>query len=197
MVMRNFVIVVDVQADFMRHDGALPVPSAEALVEPINRWLHALRPDEVAGVLFTFDTHLAETYAASAEAKLFPPHCLHGSPGWESVLDLQAVDPAIPRYRLHKGVFDMWAEPGLTLEPLDPSDVAPTDRDRFFEQLRDRGVDQVTVIGVAADYCVRWAVEGLLARGFRVTVPTALTRGIERDAAVVAAEIGSERLALV
>lgn len=32
-----------------------------------------------------------------------------------------------------------------------------------------------------ADYCVRWAVEGLVARGFRVTDYAALTRGISRQ----------------
>ncbi|MEG8041528.1 hypothetical protein QP164_01445 [Sphingomonas sp. LR59] len=31
-------------------------------------------------------------------------------------------------------------------------------------------------MGVAADYCVRWAVEGLVDRGFAVRVPAALTR---------------------
>ena len=50
------------------------------------------------------------------------------------------------------------------------------------------GVTEVTVIGVAADYCVRWAVDGLLARGFAVTVPAALTRGIERQIEAVAGE---------
>ncbi|MEG8025263.1 hypothetical protein QP162_14100 [Sphingomonas aurantiaca] len=44
------------------------------------------------------------------------------------------------------------------------------------------------VIGVAADYCVRWAVEGLVERGFAVTVPAGLTRGIERQIDTVAAE---------
>ena len=44
------------------------------------------------------------------------------------------------------------------------------------------------MIGVAADYCVRWAVEGLIARGFAVTVPAGLTRGIDRQIEVVAAQ---------
>nr|WP_249403780.1 isochorismatase family protein [Sphingomonas sp. CFBP 13720] len=52
------------------------------------------------------------------------------------------------------------------------------DRDVFFAQLRADGVQDVTVVGVAADYCVRWAVERLIACGFRVTVPADLTRGI-------------------
>ena len=52
-------------------------------------------------------------------------------------------------------------------------------RDRFFAELKADGVEDIVVIGVAADYCVRWAIDGLIARDFRVTVPVALTRGID------------------
>jgi nicotinamidase/pyrazinamidase len=41
---------------------------------------------------------------------------------------------------------------------------------------------------------VRWAIEGLLARGFRVEWPAALTRGIGREAEAVAAEIADSAL---
>jgi nicotinamidase/pyrazinamidase len=44
------------------------------------------------------------------------------------------------------------------------------------------------VTGVVADFCVRWAVEGLIERGFRITVPANLTRGIVRQINMVAAE---------
>lgn len=181
--MTSFAIVVDVQRDFMCADGALPVPGAEALIEPMNAWLAALAPEETSGILFTFDTHLGEAYRGSAEAELFPPHCLRGTPGWESVLDLNAIDPAIPLYRLEKPVFDMWAEPTV-VEPLGGDD-APLPRDLFFDRLAAQGVERVKVIGVAADYCVRWAIDGLLARGFAVELPAGLTRGIERQIDVV------------
>jgi nicotinamidase/pyrazinamidase len=150
--MKKIVIVVDTQADFMNADGALSVAGADALAAPMNAWLAALRPDDTAAVLFTFDTHFADTYPLSEEAKEFPIHCLRETPGWHNVLDAGRVDPAIPAYRLEKGVFAMWQEDGLSVEP----------------------------IGVAADYCVRWAIDGLIERGFSVTVPEALTRGIAR-----------------
>jgi nicotinamidase/pyrazinamidase len=61
-------------------------------------------------------------------------------------------------------------------------------RDLFFERLRAEGVDDIVVTGVAADFCVRWAVEGLIQRGFRIAVLAALTRGIVRQIGAVAAE---------
>ncbi len=150
----------------------------------MQRWLATLDPAAVAGVLFTADTHVPDIYAGSEEAKQFPLHCAIGTSGWALVVDPGAIDPAIPRYRLEKGVFDMWAEPGLVLEAIDGG--AAQDRDAFFAALLAAGVREVEVVGVAADYCVRWAVEGLLARGFRVTVPAALTRGIAQPVEAVA-----------
>lgn len=179
--MARFVVVVDTQVDFMAEDGALSVAGAQALVAPMAEWLEGLDPADTAGILFTFDTHDPLEYAGSAEADAFPIHCVRETPGWSNVLSLDGVDLAIPVWRIEKGVFDMWAQPGLTVgyarDPAGPR----MDRDAFFEALETRGVKDVTVIGVAADYCVRWAMEGLLARGFRVSVAAALTRGIARQ----------------
>lgn len=185
--MRRFIVVVDTQADFMHADGALAVDGAEALIGPMQEWLVALDPAEVAGVLFTFDTHLAETFPGSAEAEQFPIHCVRGTPGWQNVLDAHAIAPGIPTYRIEKGVFDMWAEPDLMIEAIGSGEI--TARDAFFAALKAGGTGPVTVIGVAADYCVRWAIDGLVARGFSVKVPQNLTRGIARQVEeVLAAE---------
>lgn len=183
--MRRFVIVVDMQRDFVAADGALPVADAEAITAPMQAWLAVLQQEDVEGVLFTFDTHVPAIYAESEEAKQFPPHCTKGSAGWDLVVDPDAVDPAIPVYTLEKGVFDMWAEPGLLVKRM--GGIA-YEREMFFAGLRDAGIRDVIVVGVAADYCVRWAVEGLVKRGLRVTVPPTLTRGIARQIGSVAAD---------
>lgn len=177
--MRDLIIVVDTQADFILPDGALPVPGAEAIGEPLAHWLTQRTEGDTAAIVFTFDTHYAETYPDSPEAKLFPIHCVKGTPGWRNLLDPLAVPATIPCRTLEKGVFDMWAEDGLMLH--DPrNELPPVPRDTFFADLRDQGVGQAIVVGVAADYCVRWAIDGLVDRGFAVTVPAALTRGIDR-----------------
>jgi nicotinamidase/pyrazinamidase len=147
-----------------------------------------LSPAETAGVLLTFDTHEAEPYARSAEAGQFALHCVRGSAGWQTVLDVAAIDPGVPLYTLEKGVFAMWEEADVTIhDPRNPASTA-VPRDRFFERLHAEGVDEVVVTGVVADFCVRWAVEGLIERGFRITVPANLTRGIVQQINVAAAE---------
>jgi nicotinamidase/pyrazinamidase len=183
--MRGFVIVVDMQRDFVLESGGLPVPGAERIVRPMQLWLSGLNPTHTAGILMTFDSHDPAAYAGSDESAQFPIHCVRGSPGWESVLDMGAINPGIPLYRMEKSVFDMWAEPALMLGAVGKDDREPIARDAFFSALRDQGIRTVTVVGVAADYCVRWAVEGLIARGFSVELPDSLTRGIEKDAAEV------------
>ena len=184
--MKHFVLVIDTQWDFMAQRGALSVPGAEALVGPMRDWLRALDPEAVEGVLFTFDTHVAEVYAGSPEAAAFPLHCVKGSEGWGNVLPISDVDPQIPCWRLEKGVFDMWEEDDIVIADARDPGGETIMREDFFAALAEDGVRDVTVIGVAADFCVRWAVEGLLARSFRVTVPEALTRGIERPMPLVA-----------
>ncbi len=192
--MARFVVVVDTQWDFMAADGALSVVGAEGLVAPMRAWLSALKPDDVAGVLFTFDTHFRETYAASQEAAMFPIHCIQGTQGWANMLDVTLVDPAIPAWRIEKGVFDMWAEPDLVIEDARDANRPSVAREVFFAALIADGITDITVIGVAADYCVRWAVDGLLARGFAVTVPAGLTRGIERQIDAVAEDFAGTGL---
>lgn len=186
--MRSFIVVVDTQWDFMAPDGALPVPGASSLIAPMNAWLRRRRPADTAGILFTFDTHSEQLYRGSPEAEQFPIHCVKGTSGWENVLDTGAIDPAIPLYALQKGVFAMWAEADVVIGDLRNPGAAAVGRDAFFERLKQDGVDQVIVIGVAADYCVRWAIEGLVERGFRVCVPEDLTRGIQRQIREVVAD---------
>jgi nicotinamidase/pyrazinamidase len=47
------------------------------------------------------------------------------------------------------------------------------------ELLRERGIDQITVTGLATDYCVKNTALDGLREGFAVTVDSAATRGVE------------------
>ena len=47
------------------------------------------------------------------------------------------------------------------------------------ELLRERGVDRVTIAGLATDYCVKNTALDALREGFAVTVDSAATRGVE------------------
>lgn len=74
--MKHFLIVVDMQKDFV--DGALGTPEAVAIVpNVVDKILN------FEGKIFaTLDTH-ADNYMQTAEGKKLPvPHCIKGTPGW-------------------------------------------------------------------------------------------------------------------
>ncbi len=199
------VVAVDTENDFMRADGLLAVPGAEALIGPMRGYLDALDRTEVAAVLATFDLHDAATFFGSPEnlgdpangIPGFPLHCEIGTSGADNVLDLAVPDGnGIPAYRLEKGVFDMWEEDGVRVSRF-AAPTAAEPRDAFFEAMRAKGVDTVRVFGVAADFCVMWAIRGFLERGFRVEVVEALTAGIARDMARTVADEFPGRVTLV
>ncbi|MDD1719640.1 MAG: isochorismatase family protein, partial [Methanoregulaceae archaeon] len=195
----------DMQNGFMREDGNLYVKGAMDLIGPADRFLR-----KTAGAFdhtfIVMDTHFTEEYVGSSEAEQFPLHCEFGTGDWELSVDTSDL-PC--RQFIMKNRFDMWSRAGdSTPEFRDPERRAayenlfhfvddplmPTRRMAREEFVQAIGQDgdpariEVTMIGVAADYCIRFAMEGWLARGARVTVLTDLTRGIGKEAPEVLSE---------
>ena len=75
--MKHFLIVVDMQKDFV--DGALGTPEAQAIVPAVAGKIRSF-----SGEIFaTLDTH-GEDYLSTKEGQALPvPHCIKGTPGWE------------------------------------------------------------------------------------------------------------------
>lgn len=174
------LIVVDIQNDFLR-GGALAVPDGDAIIPEVNDLMaqHDL-------VVATQDWHPAEhgSFAANHSGKepgttidlngleqiLWPVHCVQGSAGADfadglNVSQVDAVfqkgtDPGIDSY---SGFFDNGKRKSTGLA----------------EWLREKNVDEVTVVGLAADYCVRFTAEDAVAEGFKTTVLRSATRGVD------------------
>ena len=75
--MRKFLIVVDMQKDFV--NGALGTPEAAAIVPRVAEKIRSF-----PGELFvTLDTHETD-YLQTAEGKKLPiPHCIRNTAGWQ------------------------------------------------------------------------------------------------------------------
>ena len=191
----KLALVIDPQYDFMNPNGALFVPGSDAVVPILNEYLKSLTLENgYVGVVFTADTHDEETYPNSLEAKGdaangipgFPPHCYTGTDGFKFEVDPKLVPSETKKLILNKSVFNMWEESDLVLRPYAvEGEIKPVggeqDRDAWFKNMKAMGIDEVEVTGVAADYCVKWAVEGLVARGFEVTLYDNLTAGISQN----------------
>ncbi len=165
------LIVVDVQNDFCP-GGALAVQQGDQVVQFINR----IR-ERFPLVVFTQDWHPRQHKSFASNnpgAKvgevipqgggpqvMWPDHCVQGTQGAEfhAKLDRRPADPVF-----RKG----------ELEAVD-SYSGFLDNDRQHETglrafLRQQGVTQVTVVGLATDYCVKFTALDGLKFGLQVTV---------------------------
>ena len=75
--MKNFLVVVDMQNDFV--DGALGSAEAVAIVPNVVEKIKNFDGE----IFVTLDTHF-DNYMETAEGKKLPvPHCIKGTNGWE------------------------------------------------------------------------------------------------------------------
>lgn len=193
---RNALILVDLQNDFMP-GGALAVAEGD-LVVPIANELEPLFDLVVA----TQDWHPADhgSFASQhpgekpgdvitlngLEQVLWPDHCVQGSLGAEFHRDLEldsfdhvvrkGTDPAIDSYSAF----------------FDNRHLKSTGLDVY---LRDYGVKEVFLAGLATDYCVLYSALDAVRLGFETTVIVDATRGVELRPGDVDRAVDAMRLA--
>jgi nicotinamidase/pyrazinamidase len=172
---------VDVQADFMLPGGKLYVPGAEKIITNINRLVEEVRQDRVF-LISSADAHNAN----DIELQEWPPHCMKGGPGAELLPEASAprhlVIPNEPRFAvpgdltafqqviLQKNQLDVFTNPHA--DPLLERLKKPGSR-KFAADL------EFVVFGVATEYCVRCAADGLLRKGCRVAIVTDAIKAID------------------
>ena len=181
---KKIVIIVDAQNDFQDPNGALYINGAEKLIKRQNEYIRTLQPWEVAAVIYTFDTHTTSQYENSEESKQFPIHCVKHTWGHKLAVESATVPRGIPIFKLEKPVFSMWEAENAMIIPMDGSTMRThhqLPRDEFFNIMLKNGVKNVELTGVAADFCVLWAGNGCVKRGFNVTIRRDLVKGIVRE----------------
>jgi nicotinamidase/pyrazinamidase len=161
--MSRALIVVDYQNDFAAPDGALAVPGGEEIAPRINALASS---GDFEFVVATRDWHPPDhgSFVTSDSAGPWPVHCVAGTPGAElhPVLDLAAVDL----------VLDKGTDPAT-------EGYSAFDATGLADLLRERGVDELLVTGLATDYCVRHTALDALAEGFAVRVELDAVRGVD------------------
>ena len=165
MVSRDFVFwEVDVQRDFVLPGGNLYVPGAENLLPNIRRLTDAARQGRVLLVSHG-DFHAPN----DPEFKIFPPHCVKGTAGSELVPE--AITEKVARVPNEPDVVlpeDLASYQQILLEKQTLSIFESRHADALLQKLGNRA--EFVVFGVVTEYCVSYAVKGLLDRGRRVSV---------------------------
>lgn len=165
MSSRNFVFwEVDTQADFMLPGGKLYVPGAERLLPNIRKLTDAARFGRVFLV-----SHGCFHTKDDPEFKIFPPHCIKGTPGSayipEALTDKVLTVPNDPGTTLP---IDLWQYQQVLLEKQTLDIFQSHHADELVNRLDPNA--EIVVFGVVTEYCVRFAAKGLIDRGRRVSV---------------------------
>ncbi len=167
---RTALVVVDVQNDFADPDGSLSVPGAVDVVAAVN--------DEVAAataagatVVYTQDWHPPRTPHFVTDGGPWPVHCVRDTWG-------AAFHPAlvVAGESVRKGSNGEDGYSGFTMR--DPTSGTDTSTG-LDELLRSHGVERITVVGLALDYCVRATALDAIALGYQCTVPRRATAPVE------------------
>jgi len=148
---KRALIVVDVQNDFCP-GGSLAVARGDEVVAPLNKLMREFL-DSAEPVFKTRDWHSAKTSHFAAYGGTWPVHCVQGTRGAEFHPDL-LDDPRITI--ISKGIDER------------ADGYSGFDGTNLEQLLRDEGVDEVWVGGLATDYCVKHTVLDALHAGFKV-----------------------------
>lgn len=167
------LVIVDVQNDFCE-GGSLAVAGASAVVAKINALLAA--DHGYVHVVATKDYHVDPGGHFSDHPDYlnsWPRHCVAGSTGSEfhPDLDTEQIEEVFRKgaYAAAYSGFEGTAH-GVGLA----------------DWLHDRGVDQVDIVGIATDYCVRATAEDARREGFQTRVLVDLTAGVAAETTAAA-----------
>jgi nicotinamidase/pyrazinamidase len=158
--MGRALLIIDFQNDFTE-GGALAVPDGDAIAGRVNELLDSGGFDLVVA---TRDWHPPDHGSFREQGGPWPPHCVQGTPGAE-------LHPSVARDRV-----DVTVDAGYRPDLEGYSGFEETELERV---LREHGIDEVTVVGLATDYCVKHTAADALRHGFRVTVDRGGIRGID------------------
>ncbi|MHA3976278.1 bifunctional nicotinamidase/pyrazinamidase [Halovulum sp. GXIMD14794] len=185
--MAHALLVIDVQNDFCP-GGALAVADGDAVVPVINAMM-----DQFDSVLYTQDWHpkdhlsFADNHDGAAPFSttdmpygtqvLWPAHCVQGTDGAAFHKDLRLGGDLIlrkgfrPRIDSYSAFFenDQTTQTGLA------------------GYLRDRGITELTLAGLATDFCVAWSALDAVKCDFKATVALDACRAIDLDGSLDAA----------
>lgn len=161
--MARALLIIDYQNDFTPPEGALAVPESDRVAERLNELAADDRYDLVVA---TRDWHPPDHSSFEREGGRWPEHCVQGTEGAE-------LDPALDRARV-----DVVLDKG---QHRDTEGYSAFERPDLHKLLQERGIDSLTVAGLATDVCVRASALDALERGYDVEVDAEASRGVDPD----------------
>jgi nicotinamidase/pyrazinamidase len=154
------LVIVDFQNDFTP-GGTLAVADGDAIAEHLN----ALAADpRFELVVATRDWHPSDHGSFAERGGRWPVHTVQDTEGAQlhEALDHELLDV----------IVDKGQNPNT-------EGYSGFDETGLEHLLRERGIERVTIVGLATDYCVKNTALDALRHGFQVTVDSAGVRGVD------------------
>lgn len=153
--MDKALIHIDYTNDFVAEDGALTSGEPGQAIHDQALALTKTFYEDGQFIAFTIDKHLKND-AHHPESRLFPPHNIKGTKGRELYGELESYFQSIK----------------------DADNVFYTDKTRYSAfngtelelKLRERGIQEVHLIGVVTDICVLHTAVDAYNKGFKIVV---------------------------
>ncbi len=156
-------MIIDFQNDFTPPNGSLPVPEGHEVGGRLNELAASPRFELVVA---TRDWHPPDHGSFEQYGGPWPEHCVQGTEGAE-------LHPDLDRTRVDV-VIEKGQDPGT-------EGYSAFERPELGELLRKRRIDALTIAGLATNICVRGTALDALEEGFRVTIDTAGSRGVDAE----------------
>jgi nicotinamidase/pyrazinamidase len=154
------LVIIDFQNDFTP-GGALGVEGGDQIADRINE---LAADDRFDLVVATRDWHPQGHGSFSEQGGIWPVHCVQGTPGAELFAGLNQEN------------VDVIVDKG---KPVDTDGYSAFDGTDLAELLRERGIDSLTFVGLATDYCVMNSVLDARRLGFEVAVDAGAIRAVD------------------
>ncbi len=176
---------VDTQKDFIIPDGRLSIKGADSIASNLAK-LSTYSSEKRVAWFSTMDSHVLDDKEISAEPDFkttFPPHCMNATTGEERVEATSHPNPLV--VDMQTGSLDKsWS---YIKARYDSIVFKKNNIDVFSNENFDWLLSYVkplvfVVFGVATDFCVKSAVEGLLNRNFKVVLVRDAVYAIDQDA---------------
>lgn len=149
--MKKALVIVDMQEDFVRPHGKLPVPNAEDIIKNIKLLVEQAGKNNIK-IIYTRDWHDKN----DKEFEIWPKHCIKNTEGAKIVSELM---PQAGSYLIDKQELSAFSNP------------------RCEEALKD--IDEIYLTGVALEYCVYAFATGADALNIKVNLIVDAVKGVD------------------
>ncbi len=149
------LLIIDMLNDFVRKGASLYIEGAERIIPNIKREIEKAHKEGYP-VIYICDAHSPD----DEEFKVWPKHAVKGTEGAQIVEELK------PR------------EGDIIIEKKRYSGFYKTNLESI---LKEKGIKELILTGVAANICVLFTAGDALQRGFKVKIPEDCVAGLTED----------------